>query len=271
MGKRIKIEGGKPLFGRVKLQSGKNACLPILAAVILTEGVTVIRKVPRISDIENLLLMLSGLGICVEWRDGDVHLDTTGIFYNEINPEIARKIRGSIFVLGSMVGRFKRASMPLPGGCSIGARPIDLHIEGLRTIGVKIKETACRVDCAAARRADGVVYLDFPSVGATENLILASVLGRHVTKIVNAAREPEIVDLCNFLRACGACISGDGTDVIAVHGVSKLTGANYTPIPDRINTASYMLAVAAVGGDVTLECAPRTQHELGTKTGAGGG
>ena len=249
---RIHITGGQPLVGSVRVGGAKNACLPILAACVLVDGKTIIRDVPKIRDIDNLLHILAGLGIRIEWHDGDVHLDTEGIGYNEINAESAKKIRGSIFLLGSILGRFKRAKLPYPGGCKIGARPIDLHLGGFSDIGITVRESKQFVSCNSRKMKGGVVYLDFPSVGATENLVLASVRGRNTVKIINAAKEPEVVDLCDFLIACGACITGHGTDTIVVHGVDVLRGVTYTPIPDRINTASYMLAVAATGGDVMI-------------------
>lgn len=241
------------MHGVVRVQSAKNACLPILAATVLVTGKTIIRDVPKIRDVENLLHILSGLGARVKWHNGDVHLETTNLFNNEINHEAAKKIRGSIFLLGSILGRFKSARLPFPGGCKIGARPIDLHLGGLRDIGVTVKTTKDYITCTTRKISGGVVYLDFPSVGATENLILASALGRSTIKIVNAAREPEVVDLCNFLQKCGARICGEGTDTITVHGTNSLVGVDYRPIPDRINAGSYMLAAATVGGDVTVQ------------------
>ena len=247
------IEGGTPLNGTVHIKSAKNACLPIIAAVILTRGQTILRNVPRISDVENLLTMLSSLGVSVAWQDGDLYLDTTNIQDNEINKCAAQRIRGSIFVLGSLIGRFRNAKLPKPGGCSIGRRPIDLHLYGLKEIGVKVSESPSLIECTLKRGRNAEVYLDFPSVGATENMMLASAIGRYTTKIVNAAKEPEVVDLANFLNRAGACINGAGTDTITITGVDTLRGIDYTPIPDRINTASFLLATATIGGDVTLK------------------
>ncbi|MCL2755960.1 MAG: UDP-N-acetylglucosamine 1-carboxyvinyltransferase [Firmicutes bacterium] len=246
------IEGGNTLHGTIRIQSAKNACLPILAAIPLIEGRTIIRDVPKISDIDNLLHILAGFGVKIQWKNGDLHLDSTNLVMNEINVETAKKIRGSILVLGSLIGRFGSASLPFPGGCNIGARPIDLHLNGLRDIGINVRERNGMINCIAKRAKSSAVYLDFPSVGATENIILASVRGSRSVKIINAAKEPEIVDLVNFLRKCGACIKGEGTDTVIIQGVKKLGGVDYTPIPDRINTGSYMCAVATVGGDVTL-------------------
>lgn len=247
------VEGGNPLTGVVNIKAAKNAVLPLLAAVILTDGKTVLRNVPRITDVENLLTILSGLGVVVKWCDGDLHLDTTNITYADINEEAAKKIRGSIFVLGSLIGRFRQARLPLPGGCSIGKRPIDLHLYGLKELGVRVREYDGILECMLKRGRDAEVFLDFPSVGATENLMMAACIGKKTVKIVNAAKEPEVVDLANFLNNAGACIKGAGTDTIIIQGVQSLKGIDFTPIPDRIVTASFMLAVATIGGDVLIK------------------
>ena len=247
------VEGGNPLVGAINIKAAKNAVLPIIAAVILTQGKTTLRNVPKITDVENLLTILSGLGVQVKWQDGDLYLDTTKIKLNDINEEAAKKIRGSIFVLGSLIGRFREARLPLPGGCSIGKRPIDLHLYGLGELGVKFKFEKDLLGCSLKRGRDAAIYLDFPSVGATENLMMAASLGKNTVKIVNAAKEPEVVDLANFLIKCGACISGAGTDTIIIEGVPTLRGVDYSPISDRIVAASFMLATATVGGDVLVK------------------
>ena len=239
--------------GTIKMDRSKNALLPIIAATILTEGVTILKNVPRISDIDNLLKILISMNIRPSYKNGDLYIDTRDIEYNTVNPEIAGKIRGSIFVLGAILGRFGRATVPYPGGCAIGSRPIDLHLQGLRDLGVNVTERNELIECTDKSTArDRVVYLDFPSVGATENLIMASVRGRSRVKITGCAREPEVEDLCNFLVACGAKICGIGTDTIIIHGVKSLSAVTYTAIPDRINTGSYLIAVAACGGSVTI-------------------
>jgi len=250
---KFKIVGGNPLVGMVNVQSAKNACLPIIAAVILTRGKTVLRDVPKITDIENLLHILSGLGVKIKWVDGDLHFDTENIVNNEPDEATAAKIRGSIFVLGALLGRFRHATLPLPGGCSIGRRPIDLHLYGLKELGVTFSSVDKKIQCIWKRGRTADIHLDFPSVGATENLILASVIGNWTTKIVNAAKEPEVVDLVNFLNRCGACIKGAGTDTLVIQGVPQLNGTDYRPIPDRIVASSFMLATATVGGDVLIK------------------
>jgi UDP-N-acetylglucosamine 1-carboxyvinyltransferase len=254
MKQKLLIEGGAKLFGSVNIEASKNALLPIIAATILTDGVTVLKSVPHITDIDNLLKILVGLGISVKWSDGNLIIDTREIKYAEINPETAAKIRGSIFVLGAILGRFRVCAVPYPGGCAIGGRPIDIHLSALRDLGAVISESNSLIKCkfgkTNSQTAD--IYLDFPSVGATENMVLASVLGKRHVKIHNAAMEPEVADLCNFLNSCGAIITGQGTPTITVVGVKNLQGANYTAIPDRINTGSYLIAAAACGGRVTI-------------------
>jgi UDP-N-acetylglucosamine 1-carboxyvinyltransferase len=252
MGIKLRIEGGNKLNGTVKIDSAKNAVLPILAGVILTRGITVLKDVPRLIDIDNMLHILSTMGMRVRWQGSDLILDSTDMNSSDATASKAREIRGSIFILGGVLGRFKTARIAYPGGCSIGARPIDLHIQGLRDMGVSIREKGGFIECNSMRATGGTVYLDYPSVGATQNLIMAGTIGRNTVKIVNAAREPEIEDLVNYLNTCGARITGAGTSTIVIQGVKKLTGCTYTPIPDRIITGSYLLAVAAAGGDVTL-------------------
>lgn len=253
---KLLIDGGAQLNGTIIIDSSKNALLPIIAATLLVEGVTVLRNVPKISDIENIIKILASLGAKVLWVNSDLHIDCTSITSGEIGGQAAAKIRGSIFVLGAALGRLKTASIIQPGGCAIGSRPIDLHIQGLRDIGVNVTENGNKITCVARKNTSCVkrnIYLDFPSVGATENLIMASVLGKGSVRIIGAAREPEVVDLCNFLNACGASICGHGSSTITVSSVSKLTPVTYTAIPDRINTGSYLIAVAACGGTVTLQ------------------
>jgi len=261
MARKIKIEGGKSLTGSLRIGGAKNACLPILAACVLVDGKITIHDVPKISDIEELLLVMSSLGMKIRWSGNTVHLDTKNLLLNEVKNDGAKKIRGSLLLLGSLVGKFKSARLPYPGGCKIGTRPIDLHISAFKDMGITTKTGSGAIECTTKRVKDATIYLDFPSVGATQNIILASVLGTAKVKIIGAAKEPEVVDLVNFLRRCGASICGEGTDIIAIHGVKRLYSCEYTPIPDRVNTASYMLATATIGGEVTLENA-RPEHNF---------
>ena len=261
MGTRLRIEGGNRLSGTIKIDSAKNAVLPILAACVLVPEPVVLRDVPKLIDIDNMLHVLASLGVVCKWRGGDLVIDSRNMTGADATAVEARAIRGSIFLLGGILGRFRQARVALPGGCAIGNRPIDLHIQGLRDIGVSVRERNGFITCNSVRARGGVVHLDFPSVGATENLILASVVGRNSVRIINAAKEPEIVDLANFLNACGGRVRGAGTSTIVIDGVKALTGCTYTPIPDRIITGSYLIAVAAVGGDVVLTNARAMHNE----------
>ena len=266
----MRIEGGNRLNGTIKIDAAKNAVLPILAACVLVPDVVVLREVPKLIDIDNMLHILASLGVVCKWRGNDLHLDSRNMSGMDASGAEARaramhvyasSIRGSIFLLGGILGRFRMARVALPGGCAIGNRPIDLHIQGLRDIGVSVTERGGFIVCNSKRARGGTVHLDFPSVGATENLILASVVGRNSVRIINAAKEPEVVDLANFLNACGGRVRGAGTSTIVVEGVRTLSGCTYTPIPDRIITGSYLIAVAAVGGEVTLTNARAIHNE----------
>jgi len=261
MGVRLRVEGGNKLFGNIKIDAAKNAVLPILAGCVLVPDVVILREVPKLIDIDNMLHILSSLGVRCKWQDGDLVVDSRNMTGYDACGVEARAIRGSIFLLGGSLGRFRSARVALPGGCAIGNRPIDLHIQGLRDIGVSVRERGGFIVCNSARARGGTVHLDFPSVGATENLILASVVGRNSVRIINAAKEPEVADLANFLNACGGRVRGAGTSTVVIEGVSRLQGCTYTPIPDRIITGSYLIAVAAVGGEVTLTNALAVHNE----------
>ena len=268
MGTWLRIEGGNRLCGTIRIDAAKNAVLPILAGCVLVPDKVILRDVPKLIDIENMLRILASLGVVCKWQGNDLLIDSRNMSGVDASGAEARamhayvsSIRGSIFLLGGILGRFKTARVALPGGCAIGNRPIDLHIQGLRDIGVSVSECGGFIVCNSKRARGGVVHLDFPSVGATENLILASVVGRNSVRIINAAKEPEIVDLANFLNACGGRIRGAGTSTIVIEGVRALAGCTYTPIPDRIITGSYLIAVAVVGGEVTLTNARAGHNE----------
>jgi len=261
MGTRLRIEGGNRLNGTIKIDAAKNAVLPILAGCVLVPDKVTLRDVPKLIDIDNMLHILASLGVVCKWQGSDLIVDSRNMSGIDASGVEARAIRGSIFLLGGILGRFKTARVALPGGCAIGNRPIDLHIQGLRDIGVSVHERGGFIVCNSKRARGGVVHLDFPSVGATENLILASVVGRNSVRIINAAKEPEIVDLANFLNACGGRVRGAGTSTIVIEGVRALAGCTYTPIPDRIITGSYLIAVAATGGEVTLTNARAGHNE----------
>ena len=255
---KLQIYGGQRLSGTIVLDGAKNSLLPIMTACLMVEGTVKLHNVPKLADLRYMLRILARLGCQVHWQGNTVKIDVHNLSTHTIDQEAASKIRGSIFVMGALLARLGKVELPYPGGCSIGSRPIDIHITLLRQIGVKIKCTADLISATYTpkpHRQPTILTLDFPSVGATENIIQAVTLGipGNIYQIHGAAKEPEIVDLCNFLNQCGAQIKGAGTDLITVCSVANLHGTEYTPIPDRINTGSYLIAVAATGGDVTLQ------------------
>ena len=247
------MEGG--LQGRVQISGSKNAALPILAACLLTEEICEIRNVPPLSDVRNMLELLRELGAKVDFEEEKeiVSVQAKEICQKEMEHETARKMRASFLVAGALLGRCGQAKLPLPGGCQIGSRPIDLHLKGFQVMGAKNKQEHGMVELTAKNLKGGEIYLDFPSVGATENIMLAAALAKGKTIIQNAAAEPEICDLADFLREMGAKIDGDGTDTITMIGEKELHGAVHTVIPDRIEAGTFMTAAAITGGDILLE------------------
>ena len=246
------INGGKKLSGKITIQSAKNAVLPIMAGAILTDEQVVIKKCPKIKDVLSMLNILSHLG-CVWHFEGDnLILNSKGADKFSVPKELANELRSSVFMLGALICRFKKAQIYFPGGCNIGLRPIDLHLSALEKLGVKSSCFNGQIFCYANQIVGSNIYLDFPSVGATENIILASVLSKGKTQIFNSAKEPEIVDLMNFLNSMGAKIYGAGTSTILIEGVTKLHGTEYTPIPDRIECGTFLLATAITGGEIEL-------------------
>lgn len=215
------ITGGYKLDGAVEVDSAKNACLPILAATLMCSEEVMIRKCPNFVDVQNMCKILRTLGVKIDKQDDALILNSENARANFVPVETAKLLRSSIFTMGSLLARFKRARLAYPGGCEIGLRPINLHLKGLRDLGVKITENHGILNCDATNLHGGRVVLDFPSVGATENLMMCATLGREHTTIMNCAREPEIVDLANFLNKCGAKIYGAGTATIEIDGVEK--------------------------------------------------
>lgn len=246
------IEGGRPLFGEVEIQSAKNAVLPLLAAAVLTDGQVVIHKCPRIADVMNMVGILAELGCNTKFAGEDLIIDSADAANHEIPSSLAKELRSSVFMLGSVVSRFGRARIAYPGGCDIGLRPIDLHLNGLRRLGVCVSEGGGYIDCSCGKIEGAEIVLDFPSVGATENIILAAAKAKGTTMIRNAAKEPEIVDLQNFINRMGGRISGAGTACIRIDGVKKLSGTEYTPVSDRIEAGTFLIASAMCGGEITL-------------------
>lgn len=250
---KIVVNGGKKLYGNIKVNSAKNAYLPILAGSILSKGEILLHDCPKFDDILSMCNILKTLGIKCKLENHELILNCGGANAFEIPEEQTKLIRSSIFTLGSILGRFKKAKVAYPGGCAIGARPIDLHIKGLRALNVKVEEENGFLICDGKNMRGSDVLLNFPSVGATENIMLAATLTKGRTRIFNPAKEPEIVDLQNFLNAMGAKIVGAGGDLIEIEGVNDLSSVEYTPMPDRIITGTYILACAITGGDITLE------------------
>ncbi len=251
---QIIINGGRPLYGNVSVNGMKNAALPVICACILNEEACIIDNIPPVSDIEILLDILSVMGASVKrLTKNSVEINCKNLVPCSSPNEMASKLRGSSYILGAEFGRFGKSSVFSPGGCSIGARPLDLHMKAFEALGAICSHKGGRIEVESERGAIGSsIYFDMVSVGATANTILASVLADGVTTIENAAREPHIVDLAVFLNACGANITGAGTSVIKIKGVEKLHGCRYSIIPDMIEAGTYMAAVAATGGKVTV-------------------
>ncbi|MDI3256147.1 MAG: UDP-N-acetylglucosamine 1-carboxyvinyltransferase [Kyrpidia sp.] len=250
---QIVVEGGTPLRGAVRVHGAKNAALPILAASLLVDGVCVVDDVPDLQDIRVMVDILRALGASVEYSPPVVRVDARRISQTEVPEELMRRMRSSIFLMGPLLARYGHARVSRPGGCTIGSRPIDLHLKGLAALGSSIDERHGYIDCRARRLRGAAIYLDTPSVGATENLMMASVLAEGTTVIGNAAREPEIADLADFLNRLGARIEGAGEDTVVISGVQSLAGGRHTIIPDRIVAGTLAIAAAMAGGEVTLE------------------
>lgn len=247
------IQGGKPLCGKIMVDTAKNASLPIIAGTILTDEKIVLKNLPNISDVNKMLEILRTMGASIKKEGRDAIVDTSTINKTEIPSELAKEIRSSIFMLGPLLSKYRKATVAYPGGCDIGSRPIDLHLAGLRDLGVEIIEDHGFIHCDATNMKSGLVHLDFPSVGATENIMMSAVLLDGETTIMNVAKEPEIVDLANFINMLGGCVRGAGTSTIVVSGVKRLGGGEYQPMPDRIIAGTYLISSAMTGGEILLE------------------
>ena len=247
------IEGGRPLYGEIEIQSAKNAVLPLLAASVLTEERIVIHNCPRITDVLNMAQILEELGCRTSFTDGALTVDPSDAANHEIPAALAKELRSSVFMLGSVLSRFGRARIAYPGGCDIGLRPIDLHLGGLRRLGVRIEEEGGYINCTCGKMRGADIVLGCPSVGATENIMLAAVKAEGTTVIRNAAKEPEIADLQNFVNRMGGRISGGGSSTVVVEGVKSLHGAEYTPVSDRIEAGTFLIASAMCGGELALK------------------
>lgn len=252
----LRIHGGRRLTGEWRVHSAKNAVLPIMAASILTGEETRLEECPELVDVTYMADILRTLGCRIHSGDGALTIDPQNLNRHEMPDALAKKIRSSIFLLGSILARFRKATVTFPGGCEIGLRPIDLHLSGLRQLGVDVREEGGLIRCDGRHMRAGTVHFDYPSVGATENVMMAAALLKGRTVLSNVAREPEITDLQNFLNAMGACISGAGTHTVTVEGVDRLRGVSYCPMPDRIVAGTLLAAAAATGGDIRLTNVP---------------
>ncbi len=248
----FEIRGGLPLRGECRVYGAKNAALPILAATVMVDGTSVIEDVPELEDVRVMMDILRSLGAHVTREGNRVVVDGSHIVETTVPSDLMRKMRSSVFLMGPLLGRLGEVSVSKPGGCVIGQRPIDYHLRGMRQLGANVEERHGTIRCTANRLIGTSIALDFPSVGATENLMMAASMADGVTVIENAAREPEIVDLADFLRKCGAIIEGAGEDKIRVVGVHRLTGVEHTVIPDRIVAGTLLIAAAATKGNIAL-------------------
>ena len=255
---KLVIEGGKPLHGTVKISGAKNAALPLIAATLLAPGIHVLHNVPDLRDTRTILTLLESLGLSWEREGTSLRIDGTGLQYSEASYDLVKTMRASVLDLGPLLARLGKAKVSLPGGCAIGARPINFHLKGFEQMGVTCDLEQGYVDASIdGRLQGGKVYFDVPSVGGTENLLMAAALAEGTTIIKNAAREPEIGNLIDMLISMGAKIKGKGSDRLEICGVESLTAAENRIIPDRIEAGTYAIAVAAAGGDAVIEdCEP---------------
>ena len=256
---QLLVRGGQPLHGEVTIQGAKNSVLPILAATVLTGDRVVLRGCPRLRDVDASIRILQSLGCRAQWEGDALTVDTAALNRCEISDILMREMRSSAIFLGAVLARLGRADISYPGGCELGPRPIDLHLSGLRDRGADIREEGGILHCTASRLAGRELMLSLPSVGATENLMLAACGAEGTTVISNAAREPEIVDLQDFLNACGAEVSGAGSTSVTIRGGKPLHGCEFRCMPDRIVAATYLCACASAGGEVYLRGA-RERH-----------
>ena len=270
------VQGGHPLFGEVRISGAKNAAVAIIPAALLVDGVCRIENIPQISDVTALLKILEQLGANVRFLNrSSVEIDCRHISTTQVSQELAHKIRASYYLIGALLGRFGEAEVSMPGGCNFGGvRPIDQHVKGFVAMGAEVREGDFICAKAESGRMKGAnIYLDVVSVGATMNIMMAAVLAEGTTVIENAAKEPHIVDLANFLNSMGADIKGAGTDTIRIFGVDKLHGGSYAIIPDQIEAGTYMAAVAACGGQVLvrgiipkhMDCITAKLQEMGVQ------
>ena len=260
------IRGGKPLKGNVEINGAKNAALPIIAASLLTGKTVAIKRVPKVSDVFTMIEVLKTLGCKICWEDNILMIDTSSINSTEAPYKLVKKMRASYYVLGPLIARFKKARVSLPGGCALGTRPVDLHIKGLTALGANVHIKNGYLSCNAKRLKGKRTILKGPhgpSVGATINVMMAASLSKGITTIEEAAMEPEVVDVANFINACGGKIKGMGTPIIEIEGCKKLHGAEYSIIPDRIETGTFLISSAITKGNIRIKnCKPEHNTAL---------
>ncbi len=246
------IQGGRKLEGEIKISGSKNAALPIIAATLLNAGTTTLYNVPDIQDVNTMFEILKKIGATIKRKNNKIIINTSKVHTYEIPDDLMRQMRSSVILAGALIGKYHKAKFSCPGGCDIGSRPIDLHLKGFEKLGVDIKEEYGEIYCNTEKIIGTQIHLDFPSVGATENIILASCLGEGTTIITNAAREPEIEDMIKYLNKMGAKVSGAGTDKVEITGVKRLTEVSYNIMPDRIEAGTYLVAGAITSGNIKL-------------------
>lgn len=251
---KLIISGGNRLQGTVRIDGAKNSALSIMAATLLTKDVCILRNIPRLTDVDIMADVIRKLGVKVEWNeDNNLYIDSDNFNNYEAPYELVKMMRASILVMGPLLARLKRAKISLPGGCAIGARPVDYHLKGFEALGAQVEVEKGYIEAKVSILKGDEIYLDFPSLGATENIMMAACLAEGVTTIENAAKDPEVVELGRFLNKMGAKVEGLGTDLIKIEGVKELYGIDYAIIPDRIEAGTYMIAAAITGGDVIIE------------------
>lgn len=251
---RFFITGGIPLNGTVVINGAKNSALSIMAACLLTNEKSVLTNVPQLKDVYSMIEVIKTLGIKVEWQNSDTLLIDPDDFNNFEAPyELVKTMRASFLVMGPLLARLKKAKISLPGGCAIGARPVDFHLKGFQALGAEITTEKGYIQAEVKKLKGNDIYFDFPSLGATENIMMAASLAEGITMIENAAKDPEVVELGNFLNKMGAKVDGLGTDIITIHGVKKLKGVQYLIIPDRIEAGTFMVASAITGGRIEIK------------------
>ena len=260
---KLVIHGGNRLSGEVEISGAKNAAVAIIPATLLAQDVCRIENIPNISDVTCMVKILKSMGADVRSINKHaIEIDTRNVNSYIVPYDMTKKLRASCYLIGALLGRFSRAKVALPGGCDFGVRPLDLHMKGFELLGASVKtESGAMINTYADKLTGSAVYMDKVSVGATINVMLAAVKARGLTIIENAAKEPHVVDLANFLNAMGADVRGAGTDVIKIHGVSTLHGCTYSIIPDQIEAGTYMVAAAATGGDVLVKNVIPKHHE----------